>query len=160
LSAPRANKLKPRSTHRFCHLLEPVLLDPWRAAVIAPSNRQSSPRGKGTTAPAEQELPDNRTALVKRMWRAAEAQVREIENRLLLDSPEPLERERDVRVLAVIAKTLRELSALDQTQPNKRTLALADDDAVPRNMDELRRSLAQKLEALIAGRTTDIPGEP
>jgi hypothetical protein len=94
------------------------------------------------------------------MWRAADAQVQEIENRLLQESQEPLERERDARVLAVLAKTLRELAALDETKQLKQTAAPADDDAVPRDMDELRRSLARKLEALVAGREADLPDEP
>jgi hypothetical protein len=149
-----AKKLNRTSSHRSCHLL-----DPWRAAVIARSHRKSPPRRKSGAARPDPELSGNRSALVKRMWRAAEAQVREIENRLLQDSPEPLERERDARVLAVLAKTLRELSALEEIKPNKRTLAPADDDAVPRNMDELRRSLARKLEALVAGGTTAVPDE-
>jgi hypothetical protein len=128
--------------------------------VIAQSKRKSPARRKDAAARPGRELTGNRTALVKRMWLAAEAQVREIEDRLLHDSPEPLERERDARVLAVLAKTLRELSALDQTKSKKRTLAPADDDAVPRNMDELRRSLARKLEALVAGDAADLPGKP
>ncbi len=102
----------------------------------------------------------DRTALIKRMWRAADAQVQEIENRLLHETPAPLERERDARVLAVLAKTLRELSALDETKQRKQTAAPADDDAVPRDMDELRRSLARKLEALVAGGTAALPREP
>jgi hypothetical protein len=112
-------------------------------------------------APAlAQELSGDRAEVVNRMWRAAEAQVRDIEERLLGDAAAPLERERDARVLAVLAKTLRELSALDSAKSKTRELAPADDDAVPRDMDELRRSLARKLEALIAGRKTDTPGGP
>ena len=111
-------------------------------------------------SPAESESSNDRAALVKRMWRAADAQVREIEHRLSRDAPRPLDRERDARVLAVLAKTLRELSALDESKQSKRTIAPADDDAVPRDMGELRRSLARKLEALVAGRGADIPDEP
>ena len=102
----------------------------------------------------------DRAALVKRMWRAADAQVQEIENRLLQESQEPLERERDARVLSVLAKTLRELSALDETKQRKQTAAPADDDSVPRDIDELRRSLARKLEALVTGGTAAVSDEP
>ena len=91
----------------------------------------------------------DRAVLIQRMWRTADAQVQEIENRLLNDSQEPPERERDACVLAVLAKTLRELSALDETKQRKQTAAPADDDAVPRDIDELRRSLASKLETTL-----------
>ena len=119
------------------------------------------PRRKDSVARAghRRQLGGNRSALVKRMWRTAEAQVREIEKRLASNPPEPLERERDARVFAVLAKTLRELSALDESKQDKQTIAPADDDAVPRDMDELRRSLARKLEALVAGETAALPGK-
>ncbi|HTS40751.1 MAG TPA: hypothetical protein VMH84_09460 [Xanthobacteraceae bacterium] len=114
---------------------------------------------KNSVAGTGAEPAGNRTALIKRMWRAADAQVSEIEHRLLCEKPEPSERERDARVLAVLAKTLRELSALDETTQDQQA-APADDDAVPRDMDELRRSLARKLEALVGGEAADLPGEP
>lgn len=101
----------------------------------------------------------SRAALLKRMWRAADAQVREIEKRLSRDGQAPLERERDARVLAVLAKTLRELTALDEANPAHQ-VASADDDTIPRDVDELRRSLAQKLEALVARDEAEVSGEP
>ncbi len=104
--------------------------------------------------------PPDRAALVRRMWSAADLQVREIEQRLRDEtSPAPDDRERDARVLSVLARTLRELSELDAHNPDRETAPDDDDDAVPRDLDELRRSLARKLEALVAGSATDIPGE-
>lgn len=124
------------------------------------SNRQPRRKAGAAKTKTAAKPAGQRTALIKRMWRAADAQVREIENRLLQDSDTSLERERDARVLAVLAKTLRELSALDGAEPDERTSAAADDDAIPRDLDELRRSLAQKLEALVAGGTAALPHEP
>jgi transposase-like protein len=49
-------------------------------------------------------LSGDRASLVKRIWRTAEAQVRDIEERLLGNAQPPDERERDVRVLAVLGK--------------------------------------------------------
>src|SRR6202030_3884108 len=40
----------------------------------------------------------SRVALVKSIWRAADAQVRDIEDRLLAAGQEPIERERDARM--------------------------------------------------------------
>ena len=51
----------------------------------------------------------SRAALVTRMWRTAERQVEEIEDRLAVAGLELAERESNARTLAVIAKTLREL---------------------------------------------------
>jgi hypothetical protein len=125
---------------------------------VTVSPKSSAPARKRRARIAAPPPSADRAALVKRLWRAAETQVGEIEQRLARDAAEPLERERDARVLAVLAKTLRELSALDAAQPNN-SRAPADDDAVPRDLDELRRSLSRKLEALVAARAGGIPGE-
>ena len=102
-----------------------------------------------------------RAMLVKRMWRTAELQVRDIEQRLKHAMPEPLERERDARVLAVLAKTLRELSALDESEQDNQTIVPEDDDPVPRDIDEFRRELARRIHALVDSRTDGrTPGEP
>ena len=51
----------------------------------------------------------SRAALVARMWRTAERQVEEIEDRLQAAGLELAERESNARTLAVVARTLREL---------------------------------------------------
>lgn len=120
--------------------------------MTAQPKRHSIPRKK---APAK------RATLIGRMWRTAELQVCDIEQRLQRDPPEPLERERDARVLAVLAKTLRELAALDASQQNNQTIAPEDDDPVPRDMDEFRRELARRIHALVDSRTGGrTPGGP
>src|SRR4029077_2230047 len=53
-----------------------------------------------------------RVSLVNRLWRTAERQVCDIEDRLRLNQQQPEERERDARVLAIMVKTLRDLRAL------------------------------------------------
>jgi AcrR family transcriptional regulator len=102
----------------------------------------------------------SRAALVARMWRTAERQVEEIEDRLKAAGLELAERESNARTLAVVAKTLRELSVFDQAQKSrgKRALDDSDDDSVPRNIDDLRRSLAEKLEAFVARSADPMPG--
>jgi hypothetical protein len=100
----------------------------------------------------------SRTALVARMWRTAERQVEEIEDRLKAAGLPLAEHESSARTLAVVAKTLRELAAVDEAQkPGKGKKQTPeddiDDDPVPRNIDEFRRELARRIDALVEGRT-------
>ncbi|HEY4773997.1 MAG TPA: transposase [Xanthobacteraceae bacterium] len=95
----------------------------------------------------------SRLALVRRMWRTADAQVREIETRILCAAQAPEERERDARVLALLVKTLRELTALDQRERADTATDATPDDDGPRDMDEFRRELARRMEAFVDART-------
>jgi transposase len=116
-------------------------------------------RGCGPRRRATVLTPDVRRRLVSQLWQTASRQVREIEDRLALraggEAGETTEPERDARVLAVLAKTLRELVAIDQTQadaahddavPNEPSPD--DDDAAPNDVDELRRELARRVDIL------------
>jgi hypothetical protein len=105
-----------------------------------------------------------RTALVKRLWRAAEQQVDQIEQRLKDAGLELNERDGNARALAVLVKTLRELVAFDQATAAKTRKASddGDDDAVPTDLEELRRELARRIEALAEVRAdggSEVPGE-
>ena len=90
------------------------------------------------------------------MWRTAERQVGEIEDRLKVAGLELAERESNTRMFAIVARTLRELSAVDEAEKARGREASKDnnDDAPPRNIDELRSALADKLAAFVA-RTGD-----
>lgn len=94
-----------------------------------------------------------RAELIERMLRAAERQVTGIELQLEGTRQEPGEAERNVRTLAVLAKTMQSLAALDaqhkRAAPKPKA---AKNESMPRTIDELRRSLARKLEAIIAER--------
>jgi transposase-like protein len=109
-------------------------------------------RGSGARTGRRPRLRGDRVSIVRRMWRAAEAQVRDIEDRLRQDAREADERERDARMLAVLVKTLRELSALDETQSGPPDTAGGDDE-VPRDIDEFRRELARRMDAFVESRT-------
>ena len=62
-----------------------------------------------------------RAELVKRLWRNAEQQVEQIEARMAKSGRAPDDSERDARALAVLVRTLRELSAFDeQNKPDAR----------------------------------------
>ncbi len=102
----------------------------------------------------------SRTSLTLRLWRAAEGQVREIEERLTIAHQEPTERERDARVLSVLVKTLRELAAFDADQGEANTDVNAADDDFPRDVDELRRELARKIANLRSDAAAAVPCEP
>jgi hypothetical protein len=103
----------------------------------------------------------SRAALVTRMWKTAERQVEEIEKRLKAAGLELAERESNARTLATVAKTLRELSAFDEARKTKTRGAPDDDDerSAPRNIDDLRRALAEKLEAFAAGTADSVSGD-
>ncbi len=116
------------------------------------------PGASGAPGASNAAPPPDRAALVRRMWSAADLHVREIEQRLRDETPAPDDRERDARVLSVLAKTLRELSELDAHNPDREN-SPDDDDAVPRDLDELRRSLVRKLEALVAGSAAGASGD-
>lgn len=64
----------------------------------------------------------------------------------------PGDAERAARTLASIARTLRELSLMNDTgeQPEAAT---ADDDDSPRDLDEFRRELARRINAFVDERT-------
>jgi len=108
----------------------------------------------------------SRGGLIARMWRTAERQVGEIEKRLADSGLERAERESGARTLAVVAKTLRDLAAFDEEgrargngPRGQETLKDDDDESVPRNIEDLRRALAQKLDAFVAGRADRVPDD-
>ena len=86
---------------------------------------------------------------------AAETQVNEIEKRLKNDERAVDEREGDARVFAIAVRTMQDLSALDadaaMSAPQQTTApASGDNDPVPRDIDEFRRRLAEKIDKLAA----------
>jgi hypothetical protein len=101
----------------------------------------------------------SRAALVARIWRTAERQIAEIEQRLSENGLDVAERESNARTLAVVTRMLRELSALDDAgrRRDKRAANGRHDEMPPRTIDELRRSLARKLDAFVAGRANSVP---
>jgi hypothetical protein len=97
--------------------------------------------------------PGDRRSLVERMMRSAERQVAEIE--LRVGSPRH-DREKDARMLAVLARAIRELTAVDALNHDLEREAgktrARNDDPVPEDIDEFRNELARRLEAVIAAR--------
>jgi hypothetical protein len=103
----------------------------------------------------------DRIAMVKRLWRAAEVQVRDIGERLTqLDGP-LRERDRNLRSVAILVKTMRELATL--AEPKQGAVPPADsqnDDAHTdtRSIEEFRRELARRMDEIVARRTAGPAG--
>jgi hypothetical protein len=130
--------------------------DDGSVAKPAPIALRSAFKGKcGSKRPRE----TDREALIERIWNAATRQVKEIEARIAAAGLEISEQEGNARTLAIVVKTLRELKALEERTPARARKAADDDDdrSIPRDIDELRRSLARKIDAIIAERGTDAP---
>ena len=102
-------------------------------------------------------LKENRVSLVSRMMKTAERQVYEIEARLAGSKQAPGEQEHDARTLAVLAKTLQSLTAIDslheQKPVSKKKSPVDDDDEdyLPADIDGIYRKLSKKMEAMAAG---------
>jgi hypothetical protein len=128
-------------------------------ARLAPLARRRAVLGK-----RRRPLMTSRRSLVARIWRTAEQQVREVEHRLSLGQQEPADRERDARMLAIMVKTLRELTSIDVAdadRPGKtKTQSEIENDDGPADIDEFRRELARRLEAIIARRHPGTGNEP
>lgn len=62
------------------------------------------------------------------------------------------EAESRARVLASLARTLKEVKRLRDEAAQEESAKDADDDDVPRDLDEFRRVLSQRLDEMVAGR--------
>lgn len=98
-------------------------------------------------APRPRKAAGGRSALIASLWRTTERQVRDIDKRLRRHKQEPAERERDARMMAVVVKTVRELTAIEE-----KTQRVDDANVPPATIDAFRRELARKLAALGAGK--------
>ena len=104
----------------------------------------------------------SRTKLVRRMWETMDGQIETLEQRLA-GKLKPAEREREVRTMALLVKTLRELNDFDgakrkSTQKGGSNPAPEVNDDDPRDIDEFRRELARRIAALDPSATDDAAG--
>jgi hypothetical protein len=90
-----------------------------------------------------------RLRLARKLWRSAERQADAIRKRLTPDQP-GAEAERDAKILAVLARTLRDLSA--STIETGAAVPEPYDPDEERSTDGLRESLRLKLAELMAKR--------
>src|SRR5262249_28778231 len=101
------------------------------------------PRRRQVLQKRHRALKTDSVSLTNRLLRTAERQVREIETRLSQREQVPVERERDVRMLMNLTRALRDLRVLRKDEPEP-------EPPPQRSVEELRASLARKLEAIIA----------
>lgn len=129
------------------------------------------PRRREVVGKRRKPLVTDRVSLTARLWRTAERQVRDIEQRLAapaafvtkdgaLRSPVGPERERDVRMLSVLVRTLRDLAAFDAVELTGAGEKAADQKAPSRSVEELRASVMRKLQGMIAQRDEPPGGAP
>jgi hypothetical protein len=121
-----------------------------------PIPRRRNILGKRTRA-----LRADPASLRNRLMRTAEGQVREIELRLSLPGRSGPERERDIRMLGMTVKSLRDLKSLHleddvEAPPGTETRPCATcphADDMPEDIDEFRYALARRIEAFVKSRT-------
>lgn len=96
------------------------------------------------------------TALIDRVMRAVERELIQIETIVgghRVDPKRRTEAERRARTLASLARTLTEVRRLRAADEGQRP---HDDAAAPRDLDDFRRTLSQRLEGMV-GRATPLP---
>lgn len=116
------------------------------------------PPASSAAATGAGHAPGSRAALVASFFRTATLQIEEIERRIGEAARTPAECERDARVLAALAKVLRDLSNHDAEQagPDHDD---SNDDRGPRDIDEFRLALVRNMEAIIARREAGARGD-
>lgn len=112
-------------------------------------------------------LKEERLHMVERMMRVAERQIEEIEVRLAGSGQEPGTNERDARTLAVLARTMQSLTALDALHESKtghKTTKPVDDDddedTIPASIDALRQELSRRLAGMAGAHPGRVSREP
>ncbi|WP_321505164.1 hypothetical protein [Breoghania sp.] len=137
------------------------------------AKREGWIRAAGAAATRRVDAKARRARLVARLYRAFERQVCELEERIGAklaasdDEREATFDERDVKLLSTLAQTLARLVTLDVAEEGALPLAgkAGDADTAMGNdgetdLDEFRRSLAQRLEMLAQGTDRGAAGEP
>ncbi|WP_425993488.1 hypothetical protein [Afipia sp. DC4300-2b1] len=106
------------------------------------------------------------TSMVARVSDAIERELSKIERIVghpsRLYPAQRIETESRARVLASLARTLKEVMRLREQERGTDDNAKADDDAIPRDLDEFRRELSRRLEGLVesAAPVSDRGDEP
>jgi hypothetical protein len=135
---------------------EPVAVDPQdEAARTAVAKRQV--RGRTAVDRVNDPPPATGIALVERVTRAVERELSQIEvivGGSHVNAARRTEAERRARTLASLARTLTEVRKL---RADEHRVKPQDDPDRPRDIEELRRRLAERLGQFVRG-TTDLPG--
>ncbi|CAH1656690.1 hypothetical protein CHELA1G11_13169 [Hyphomicrobiales bacterium] len=125
-------------------------------AIKSRAKLRTAAAGSEAGARADPKVNLKRGALVARLWRTADAQVREVERRLAQGETEPGDREKDARTLAVVVKTLRDLLALEADEHTVEATAAKEKGGDVRDLDDFRRELAERIDRLRRARDADV----
>lgn len=119
---------------------------------------RDTPLTPDPTALRPRTAPINRKRVVSQLWRAAKRQLDAHEEHLA-DMPKgAAASEADAKALATLARTVRELVAIDEPatgRKDKQTDDLSATDGL-RHVAQLRQDLARRLEALVAAGTGEV----
>ena len=97
--------------------------------------------------------PQRRAALAERIQSVVERQMTAVERVLAVVGPaDQAEAGDSARTLASIARTLREIAALNLPDEEGKAADDANDDPVPGDIDEFRRELARRIRGFIEAR--------
>lgn len=108
------------------------------------------PRRRKVVGKRRRPLAADRVSLAARLWRTAERQARDIEERLARPDQPPPERERDARMLAVLVRALRDLSAFDAGQPGDPAREAVPDEHAAQDADAIRAELLRRIHNMRA----------
>jgi hypothetical protein len=103
------------------------------------------PRRRRVLGKRRKPLSGDRVSLAARLWRTAELQARDLEERLARPSGSSPERERNLRMFGAVVRALRDLSAFDPARGE----AAAEPDTAPQDIDAFRHELARRIHALV-----------
>ncbi len=111
------------------------------------------PRRNGTVlSQRRSSLKTTRGSVIARLWRTAERQVADIETRLIAAGGDPNSLATDAKTLSVLARTVRDLVALDTEQTKGAADKQNEETDGPRDFEEFRRELADKMRQLVDAR--------
>jgi hypothetical protein len=128
------------------------------AAATAKSTGSNKIRSRRSAVDRLDDAPTGETPAISLVQRVGDAIERELEKieRIIGGSRTPFlhraETESRARVLASLARTLKEVTRLRAQERGAEDdkAKVADDDAVPRDLDEFRRELSRRLEGMVA----------
>jgi len=123
-------------------------------AAVQDASAAQAPPPSGPAPAAPEAWAERRAAMVERLSSAIEAELGAVERlraQLGAQPLSPADSERTARALETIMRTLREVDRLRFTPA---ALAAAEEaDDLPRDLDEFRRALAERIEAFVRSRT-------
>lgn len=149
LNEPAGNLIADENDHVAIEAIEKAHAK--ASAPVRVSNRRSA-------VDRLDDPPPDRPAAASMVGRVSDAIERELSKiELIIGSrmipAQRIEAESRARVLASLARTLKEVMRLrEQERAGDDIIKAADDDAVPRDLDEFRRELSRRLEGMVAGR--------